>query len=103
MGFDGTEGSAISLSTAAALTKEHRAQNPSARLGHFFGKDIIEEILRQEGCVGIRIYYGIDSDTGKRELVIVGANDEEDDMLDLIADVSAPCPARCSSSNDLNS
>lgn len=103
MGFDGTEGGAISLPDAAALTKEYRANNPGARIGHFFGRDIIEEILNQEGCVGIRIYYGVDSDTGKRELVIVGANEEEDDMLDLIADFSKSCPTNCSSSNDLNS
>lgn len=103
MGFDGTEGSTITLPAASAMTKEHRARNSGARLGHFFGKDIIQQILDQEGCMGIRIYYGIDPGTGMRELVVVGANEEEDDMLDLVADFSMACPNRCSSANVLNS
>lgn len=103
MGFDGTEGGAISLSAAAALTKEHRTRNAGERTCHFFGRDILEEILNQEGCMGIRMYYGVDSDTGNRELVLVGADAEGDDILDLVADLSWSCPANCSSSNALNS
>ncbi|NVK63818.1 MAG: hypothetical protein HWE22_04490 [Flavobacteriales bacterium] len=103
MGFDGTEGRAISLPDAAALTKEHRSQNPNARMGHFFGKDIIEAILNQGGCMGIRIYYGINADSGERELVLVGADEKEDDIIGIVADFSKSCPSNCSSANDLNS
>lgn len=103
MAFDGTEGGEIELPQAAALTKEHRDRNPTVRKGHFFGKDILNKILEQDGCMGIRIYYGIDPDTNKRELVIVGADSSENDMTGLIADFSAACPNKCSSSNDLNS
>ncbi len=103
MAFDGTEGGEITLPQAAILTKEHRTRNPTALKGHFFGKDILNKILEQEGCMGIRMYYGIDQDSGVRELVIVGANDEEDDMTELVADLSTACPNRCSVANDLNS
>lgn len=103
MAFDGTEGGEIELPVAAALTKEHRDRNPTALKGHFFGKEILNKILEQEGCMGIRMYYGVDPDTNKRELVIVGANSEEDDMTDLVADLSSACPNRCSIANDLNS
>ena len=52
--------------------------------------------------MGIRIYYGVNSDEEK-ELVLVGANANEDDMTELVADLSCPCPNRCGKSNDLNS
>ena len=103
MAFNGTEGSAILLSKAADLTKEYRMRNPGTRIGHFFGKDILNDIMEQEGCMGIRIYYGQDPETGEREVVIVGADAGEDDMLELVADFSRSCPTHCSSSNSLNS
>jgi len=103
MAFDGTEGSAISLPQGAALTKEYRLRTPSGTKGHFFGKEILNQILEQEGCMGIRMYYGENPETGERELVLAGANEEEDDMLDLVADFSVPCPSRCSTDNALNS
>ncbi|MDG1332612.1 MAG: hypothetical protein P8P74_09800 [Crocinitomicaceae bacterium] len=102
MAFDGTEGGAITLSEGAALTKEHRLRNPTAHKGHFFGKEILNQILDQEGCMGIRFYNGQDED-GNRQLVIVGADEFEDDMLDLVGDFSAACPSNCSTPNALNS
>lgn len=102
MAFDGTEGGAITLSNGAAMTKEHRLRNPTALKARFFGKEILNQILEQEGCMGIRFYFGQDED-GVRELVICGADQYEDDMLDLVADVSAPCPSNCSTPNALNS
>lgn len=102
MAFDGTEGSAITLAEGAALTKEHRLRNPTALKGRFFGKEILKEVLDQEGCMGIRIYFGQDED-GNRQLVAVGADASENDMLDLVIDNSVPCPNFCSSPNSLNS
>ncbi|MFT6500816.1 MAG: hypothetical protein ACJASQ_000926 [Crocinitomicaceae bacterium] len=102
MAFNGTEGAQISLSTGSALTAEYRAQNPGETKGHFYGKDILNDLLDQSGCMGIRIYYGIDGD-GNKELVLVGADQEECDLTDLVVDVSSPCPNRCSKENDLNS
>jgi len=102
MAFDGTEGRAITLAEGAALTKKHRLSNPTALKGRFFGKEILKQILDQDGCVGIRFYFGEDAE-GDRQLVICGANQSEDDILDLIADVSAPCPNKCSTPNALNS
>lgn len=102
MAFDGTEGGAITLAEGAALTKEHRLRNPTALKARFFGRDILNQILDQEGCMGIRFYYGQDED-GNRQLVIVGADSDENDMTDLVADLSHPCPDTCSSPNALNS
>lgn len=102
MAFDGTEGGAISLADGAAMTKEHRMRNPTALKARFFGKDILNQLLAQEGSMGIRIYFGQDED-GNRQLVLVGADSDENDMLDLVADTSVPCPNYCSSANALNS
>lgn len=102
MAFDGTEGALISKTNAGNLTAEWRKNNPDARLGAFLGKDIIKEILDQEGCMGIRVYYGQDGDK-QMEPVFVGADADGSDMLDKIADNCVSCPVVCSASNDLNS
>ena len=58
--FDGSEGDPISLETVQLWTKNYRDGNPNQTLAHFFGRDIINQILAEEGCVGIRLYYAID-------------------------------------------
>lgn len=102
MAFDGKEGGAISLELGATMTESYRNANPDELKGHFFGKEILQQILEQDGCMGIRMYYGIDSD-GEKALIIVGADANEDDMTQLVADISTPCPSRCGSRNALNS
>ncbi len=102
MSFDGTEGGSITLQTGAALTAEYRRQNPGATKGHFFGKDILQDLLDQQGAMGIRMYYGLDGD-GNKELVLVAADANEDDLTDLVADLSMPCPNICGTANALNS
>jgi hypothetical protein len=100
--FDGTEGDAITLATGADLTARFRGNYSTQPKARFFGKDILGQILAQTGCKGIRMYYGQNS-TGVFELVLVGADASGNDMLNLIADISTPCPSVCSSNNDLNS
>jgi len=104
MSFTGEEDHDISLEDAAALTASYRTENPTEVKGHFFGKDAIQAILDQSTCVGIRIYYGIDSGTGEKHLVIVGADASEDDLYEgLLAERSVSCPPYCGGSNPLNS
>jgi len=106
MSFTGNEGEFISLSDAATLTAAHRSSNPNALQGHFLGKAKILDLLNQSGCKGLRIYHG-ESSTGVREIVMVGVDSNEDDILDstnpLVLDTSTPCPPTCGSSNALNS
>lgn len=104
MSFNGTEGGNITLAKGASYTAEYRAQNPGDTLAHFFGRDILERILAQGDCVGIRMYYGINPKTQEKELVLVGADANENDLIDgVVADLSLKCPTYCSISNDLNS
>lgn len=102
MSFNGTEGAAININDAAALTANHRRTNPATTNAHFVGRDLIEQILAQSDCQGLRIYYGLD-EKGERELVIVGADSNENDQLGLIVDRCAKCPPRCGNQNRLNS
>lgn len=104
MAFDGTEGEQVSLQEGAQLTHNHRMTNPNEVLGHFVGKDILNDILNQSGCMGVRIYYGIDS-TGEKKIVLVGADSNQDDMTSgIIANrTTPPTPPYGSSPNPLNS
>jgi hypothetical protein len=102
MAFDGTEGGLITLKEGSAMTAAYRAAHPGETKGHFIGKDILNELLAQEDCMGLRIYYGIDEE-GNKQIVTVGANSEEDDLLEKVADLTKPCPNYCGSSNALNS
>ena len=103
MAFDGTEGQQISTTDGAALTAAHRMANPSDLLGHFVGKDILNQILAQTGCMGIRFYHGLDS-SGNRKLVLVGVDANENDLVSgIVADKGSPCPPLPPTSNALNS
>lgn len=102
MTFNGKEGEEISLAKGSELTSAYRNLNPGETLGHFFGKEILNQILEQDGCMGIRIYYGLGEDNSK-QLVLVGADEAQNDMTQLVADVSHPCPPLCSQANPLNS
>ncbi|GAA3963526.1 hypothetical protein [Hymenobacter antarcticus] len=109
MPFNGTEGKAIELSTAAQFTQNYREANPDPGtiLGCFLGKNILNQLLGQSGCEGIRFYYGLNGTTP--ELVAVGADSEENDQLGIvsgvqciIADEGVKCPPNSSQTNPLN-
>ncbi len=104
MAFTGNEAEEFPLETAAEWTANYRATcAPGAPHAHFFGKEIITRILEQEDCMGIRVYYAKD-ETGKKQLIIVGADAKEDDIYEgIIAERSILCPPNCHLSSPLNS
>jgi hypothetical protein len=53
----GNEGSAINLEVAAEWTGNHRERHPNNVISHFFGQQILQQILSQPECMGLRIYY----------------------------------------------
>lgn len=55
--LSGTEGSEIDLKVAADWTQNHRHRNPGHVISQFFGQEILNKILQQPGCMGIRFYY----------------------------------------------
>lgn len=101
MAFNGTEGEIITLAEGAAMTKEWRNSNSNGN-AVTYGKDILNQLLEQSDCVGIRFHFAIDSD-GKNTLVLTGVDADENDLLSLIADRGIICPNICGGRNGLNS
>ena len=103
MSFTGSEDHSITLAEAAIMTKAFRDANPGKIIANFVGKDAIQAILDQPGCVGIRFYNAVNA-AGQNTLVLVGADAAENDMdTGLLANQLKPCPTYCSTANPLNS
>ncbi|MEO0038238.1 MAG: hypothetical protein RIQ59_1449 [Bacteroidota bacterium] len=104
MSFNGSEGEIISLETGAVMTASFRNTiTPGDIIGQYIGADIINRILAQKDCVGIRFYYAMD-DNNSKNLVCVGVDENENDLCSgLIANHFISCPPHCSNSNSLNS
>ncbi|MBI5021168.1 MAG: hypothetical protein HZB59_07015 [Ignavibacteriales bacterium] len=98
----GYENHSIGLYDASRLIKNYRESVPTGSvLGEYFGGNAIQEVLKQEGCIGIRIYFA-KKDDGNPALVIVGVDKAGNDMSDnTILEYGFPCPPLCSSDNAL--
>jgi hypothetical protein len=104
--FDGTEGAAIELAQAVSWTTNYRTKAEPGVEGvvikaHFFGREILQKLLEQEGCMGIRMYYARD-ERGQKQLVLVGADAEGNDIESMVVDGSKICPPDCSTGGELN-
>jgi hypothetical protein len=105
--FSTSIGDPITLETANRWTANYRRENQNETEAHFFGNEIIKQILAEKGAVGIRMYYSID-DSGRKQILIVGTDAKGEDLLpssnsnaktegdtNVIADMSYPCPGYC--------
>lgn len=106
MSFDGNEEHEISFDDAAQLTYNYRKQMDDKQIqGGFFGRKAIETLLAQDSSVGIRYYYGLDDD-GYQELVLVGTDGDENDLVastNIVFTEVFKCPPTCGENNMLNS
>jgi len=101
MAFTGNEAEKFPLDRAAEWTANYRKKNPNGIKAHFFGMNIINDILAQDGCVGIRCYYALD-EKGVQQMIMVGADKDENDLYNgIIAEVSLPCPPYCANNSPL--
>jgi hypothetical protein len=101
MAFDGTEGGEIDLKQAAAWIANYRERTDDPTRAVFYGRDILQRILGQDGCVGIRFYHAR-NDEGVHQLVLVGVNAEGEDQTEgTIADDGKTCPPICSINSEL--
>jgi hypothetical protein len=86
------------------LAEEYRGQNILARC-ETFAKSQFLDLLNQEACTAIRIYYGMDSEK-RVHAIIVGVDDNNADLLpsgfELIIEESTRCPNDCPPTSDLN-
>jgi hypothetical protein len=102
-----SDGAPIEKVKADKWIKKYRDKHPDKNeiIARFYGKDIIEKIFSQEGCVGIRIYSAI-GDSDEKQFLIVGAKEDGSNIWPsngqtivaqdaIIADASKPCPPYC--------
>jgi|SRR6185312_11042614 len=73
-------GGEISLETATEFTKTYADAHPNENLSYHLGRNIIEKILAQPGCVGMRFYYGYNNE-GQKTLVYVGMDANGNDLV----------------------
>ncbi|MEO5826897.1 MAG: hypothetical protein ABIR59_13485 [Gemmatimonadales bacterium] len=90
----------ISQAEAVALIGAHKRTDgvPHAWM---FSRGIIDDILAQPKCSGVRIYMaGAGAET---TVVVVGTDAGNDDLADgVIAEVAWPCPPICSTASPLD-
>ncbi|MDH7515476.1 MAG: hypothetical protein QHI48_06365 [Bacteroidota bacterium] len=102
--FTGNEDHDISLADAAKLTRNYRERaGKNAIKGGFFGQAALQQLLDQEGVVGVRYYYGQENDD-RPVLVLVGVDATGRDLVEgFLLERSIPCPPFCGFFNELNS
>ena len=77
-----------------------RPHGISERGGHF-PREVIDQLLAQKGCAGIRFYFGTKSD-GSLALVLVGIDENEKDMTaGILVEDHYPCPPFCDATSSL--
>jgi hypothetical protein len=72
-------GEEISHELAAEFINAYLETHPGENRGYHLGRNIIDHILAQPGCVGMRFYYGLNED-GKKTLVYVGMDADGNDL-----------------------
>lgn len=115
----------IPLTEAIAMTSEYRKKRNDILKPEYQNKDIlaicetfeksqIETIFSKYGCVGLRVYYGTDSE-GKVHAILVGVNEADEDMIDppvtektmdggnVTLEEARRCPDICPPASPLNS
>jgi hypothetical protein len=84
----GKEGAVIEVNTAADWTKNHRHRNPGGAVSHFFGQEILQRIMGQPDCIGLRIYYANSTPlTGWQRFILSIANFLIKDVANSVGDV----------------
>lgn len=96
MAFNGNEGDWIPLADAKNMAKDYRLIFPNEKQGAFLGINKINDILRQNDCMGIRVYFAKNA-AGDLTIIMVGADSNEADLTNLVLDVARPCPPFCGS------
>lgn len=96
----------ITLAEAKVHTRRHRetlgrGKHADADHGGAFHADQVMAILKQPGCVALRIYHGR-NEKGRRSLVLVGVDGDNKDLSNgIICEVCWECPPWCPTDSPL--
>jgi len=66
-------GEEVGLELGAQMVKSYQEANPSEVKWYMIGREIIEKILAQPNCVGMR-FYNATNEIGEKTLVYVGVD-----------------------------
>ena len=93
----------VTLDQAVKYIQNYK-KNPVApsTKGGYFGRNIFDKILAQQGVVGIRYYYAAKDDSTPT-LVLVGVDSTGNDMVrGVVGEWINSCPPFCGSTNQLS-
>ena len=102
-----TVGEEISHELAGSFVQNYMEKYPNDMISYHIGRNIIEHILAQPGCVGMRFYNAL-NEAGKKTLVYVGIDASGKDIVKKVvvqedgtlATVKASVADRAGSSDD---
>ena len=101
-----TRGKLISKAEADALVNAFQkdAAHYHGVKGGFYGKEMIQTLLSQPGCDGLRYYYGLtpdpnDGGTIKQTIVLVAEDSKGTLLTGAILEVGPFCPPFCPLNN----
>ncbi len=100
----GKAGCLVSVEVANQLTDKFANNYPNKKRAWTFDKELIGQLLSMEGCVGIRIYVGIDEED-QLSPVLFGVTKDGQDIREpsrnpgnpVVLDYGWPCPPYCGS------
>jgi hypothetical protein len=79
--YSTTVGEDIGAAEGLKMIQRYQEQHPEATQGHFIGRDILEQILAQPGCVGIKTFYATNH-LQQAQLVLAGADAQGNTILE---------------------
>ena len=102
MGVGPSSGAEISLADAQKLIADFKAKFPNEIKASFVGIDTLNLILQQENLMGVRVYYGYDTEAKVISPVLVGVDNNGKDLTAVLIDRMSFCPPNCDASSPLN-
>ena len=73
-------GEEISHEMGNDLIKAYQTATPEGPTGFMLGRNILEKVLAQPGCVGIRFHHAL-NENGQRTVVYIGMDANGNDIL----------------------
>jgi len=98
----------ISVAEAVTMAARYRTANPGGVRAWLFDRQAVDALLAQPGCAGIRIYRAMPDAGGEPQVVLVGTDQDGNDLVPkkasdagLVAERAWPCPPWCDAASIL--